>query len=124
MNICACTRQAQSGCNVSELSDNRTDKGLHNVFIDAVNELHNKLPVLGESGSEVSHLIPEPRTFSEVTRLLADVKIYWLKSDLKDIKYDQNQTFLMDYPEKGGPVTPCMDVYKSKIKHDGSIDML
>ena len=26
-----------------------------------------------------------------------------------------NQTFLMDDPEKGGPVTPCMDVYNEKF---------
>ena len=28
----------------------------------------------------------------------------------------------MDDPEKGEPVAPCMDVYKAKIKSDGSLD--
>ena len=32
-----------------------------------------------------------------------------------------NQTFLAQYQEKGGTVTPCMDVYKAKIQSDGSI---
>ena len=27
-------------------------------------------------------------------------------------------------PEKGEPVTPCMDFYKEKIKSDGSLDKL
>ena len=30
----------------------------------------------------------------------------------------------MDDPNKGEPVTPHMDVYKEKIKYDGSIDKL
>ena len=35
-----------------------------------------------------------------------------------------NQTFLVQEPEKGGPVTPCMDGYKAKIQSDGSLDKL
>ena len=34
----------------------------------------------------------------------------------------KNQTFLVDDPEKGDPVTPCMDAYKSKLQYDGSLD--
>ena len=30
----------------------------------------------------------------------------------------------MDDPENGYPVTPSMDVYKAKIKSDGSLDKL
>ena len=30
----------------------------------------------------------------------------------------------MDDTEKGGPVTPCMAVYKESIQYDGSIDKL
>ena len=30
----------------------------------------------------------------------------------------------MDEPEKGEPVTPCMDVYKANIQSDGSLDKL
>ena len=31
-----------------------------------------------------------------------------------------NQNFLVDDPEKGEPVTTCMDVYKVKTQSDGS----
>ena len=88
-------------------------KGLHKVFNVFVRKLNNPLPSLGESGSEVSHFIPKSRNFTEVTRLLAEVKNDWIKSTLKEIKnLINNQNFLMDYPMKGYPVTPCMDVYK------------
>ena len=61
----------------------------------------------------MSHFIPEPRNFAEVTRLTADVKKSWVKANLKDIKkLINNQTFLMDNKEKGELVKPCMDVYK------------
>ena len=67
------------------------------------------LPILGESGSEVSYFIPDPRNFAEVNRLSDDIKKPWIKNLIK------NQTFLVQEPENGGPVTPCMDVYKAKI---------
>ena len=35
-----------------------------------------------------------------------------------------NQTFLIYEPEKEDLVTPCIDVYKAKIKFDGSIDKI
>ena len=66
---------------------------------------------MGESGSEVSHFIPEPRKFAEVTILPAYVKKAWLKTNLKGNKnLINNQTFLMYYPEKRDPVTTYMDV--------------
>ena len=49
-------------------------KGLHKVFKAIVNEISQDLPILDESGSEVSYLIPEPRNFSEVTILSDDIK--------------------------------------------------
>ena len=90
-------------------------KVLYKVFKTVVNELNNSLPNFGESGSKVSHFIPEPRIFPEVTRLPADFKKNWLKATLKDTKnLINNQTFLINKEEKGDPVTPCMDVYKEK----------
>ena len=56
-------------------------KGIHKYFKLVVNELNNALPTLGESESEVSHFIPEPRNFAEVTRLPADIKKAWLKTN-------------------------------------------
>ena len=66
---------------------------------------------MGESGSEVSHFIPEPRNFSEVTKLSDDINKPQLKAILEEIKnLINNKTFLVEYPEKYKPVTPCMDV--------------
>ena len=49
----------------------------------------------------------------------------WLKANLKEIKnLINNQTFLIEYQNEGGPVTPCMDVYQAKIHSDGSLDKL
>ena len=44
-------------------------KGLHKVFRTIVLEILQELTNFGESGSEVSHFIPEPRNFAEVTKL-------------------------------------------------------
>ena len=38
------------------------------VFKGVVNELSESLPIMGESGSEVSYFIPEPRNSAEVTK--------------------------------------------------------
>ena len=43
-------------------------KGLHKVFSTIVKEIWQELSNFGESGSEVSHFIPEPRNFAEVTK--------------------------------------------------------
>ena len=49
----------------------------------------------------------------------------WLKATSKEIKnLIRNQTFILDDPENGYPVTPCMDIYKGKIQSDGSLDKL
>ena len=80
---------------------------------------------LGESGSEVSHLIPEPRKLAEATKLSGNIKKPWLKETLKEIKIlINNQNFLIEDPNKGEPVTPCMDEYKAKVQSDGSLDKL
>ena len=79
----------------------------------------------GESGSEVSHFIPEPRNFAEVTKLAENIRKPWLKATLKEKKnLINNQTFMIEDPKDGEPVTPCMDVYKAKIQSDGSLDKL
>ena len=83
------------------------------------------LPPLGESGSEVSRFIPEPRNFAEVKKLSNDINKPWLQATLKDIKnLINNQNFLVEYPKKGGPVTTCVDVYKAKTQFYGSLDKL
>ena len=73
----------------------------------------------------MSHFIPEPKNFEEVTRLPADVKKGWLKATLKEIKnLISNSKFMMDDPEKGYPVTPFMDVYKEMFHSDSSLEKL
>ena len=53
------------------------------------------------------------------------MKKIWLKANLKEIKnIINNQEFLVQEPEKGNHVTPYIDVYKSKIQSDGSLDSL
>ena len=48
-------------------------KGLHKEFSTVVKDIFQELTPLGESGSEVSHFIPEPRKFAEVTKLSENV---------------------------------------------------
>ena len=97
-------------------------KGLNKVFKTVVKNISQDLPIFGESGSEVSYFILDPRNFSEVTRLSDDIKKPFLKSNQKEIKnLISNHSFLVQEPEKGEPVTPCMDVYKTKIQSDGSL---
>ena len=100
-------------------------KGLHKVFSTVVKEISQELATLGESGSEVSHFIPEPRNFAEVKKLSENIIKPWLKATLKEINnLINNQTFLIEDQNEGEPVTPCMDVYKAKIQSDGSLDKL
>ena len=58
-------------------------KGLHKVFSTIVKEILQELATLGESGSEVSHFIPELRNFAEVTKLSGNIRKPWLKATLK-----------------------------------------
>ena len=100
-------------------------KGLHRVFSTIVSEILQELTNFGETGSELSHFISEPRNFAEVTRLAENIRKPWLKATLKEIKnIINNQTFMIEEPKDGEPVTPCMDVYKAKIQSDGSLDKL
>ena len=44
---------------------------------------------------------------------------------MKEIKnLINNQTLLIEDPDKDEPVDPCMYVYKAKIQCDGSLDKL
>ena len=100
-------------------------KGLHRVSSTIVSEISQEITNFRESASEVSHFIPEPRNFSEVTKLAENIRKPWLKATLKDIKnLINNQTFIIEDPKDGEPVTPCMDVYKAKIQSDGILDKL
>ena len=49
-------------------------KGLHKVFSTIVKEIWQELATLGESGSAVSHFIPEPRNLAEETKLSENIR--------------------------------------------------
>ena len=105
------------------LSTEKMDKVSPKFFKNVVNEILESLPIIGELGSEVSYFVPEPRNFVEVTRLSEDIRKPWLKANLKEIyNLINNHTFLVNEPEKGESVTPCMDAYKAKIQSDGILD--
>ena len=71
------------------------------------------MKLLGESGSEVSHFVPESRNLAEVTKLSDNINKPWLKATLKEIKnIINNQTFIIENQNEGELVTPWMDVYK------------
>ena len=100
-------------------------KGSHKVFKTVVKEILQDSPILGESSSEFSHLIPEPRNFDELTKFSDDIKKPWLMANMKEIEnIINNQNFIAQEVEKDEPVTPRMDVYKAKIKSDGSLDKI
>ena len=100
-------------------------KGLHKVFSTDVKEILQELTPLGESGSEVSHLILEPRNVFEVKKLSENIKKPWIKATLKEIKnLINNKCFLIEDQNEGEPVTAYMDVYKAKIQSDESLDKL
>ena len=61
-------------------------KDLQKVFKIVVKAIPQVLPIFGESGSEVSYFIPDPRNFPEVTKFSDDIKKPWLKATLKKIK--------------------------------------
>ena len=90
-------------------------KCLHKLFKAVVNEIFQFLPILVESGSEISYFIPSPRKISKVTRLSEYIKKPWLRESLKYLNnLINNQNFQVQYPEKGEPVTKCIDFYKEK----------
>ena len=58
-----------------------------------------------------------------MTNFSGDIKKPWIKTTLEEIKnIINNQTFIVQDPEKGDPVTPYMGVYKDKTQFYGSLD--
>ena len=95
--ICDSIKQRQSEWKGALKATRSMGKGLHKVLSTVVKEILQELTPLGEYGSEVSHFIPKPGNFSEVTKVLEDIKKPWLKATLKEIKnIINNQTFLIE----------------------------
>ena len=58
-----CIKQGIKWPKGSLLSTQNMGRGLHKLFRAVGNELSESLPIMGESGSEVSYFVPEPRKF-------------------------------------------------------------
>ena len=67
-------KQRQSEWKGALKATRRMGKGSHKVFKAVVKEILQKLTPVGESGSEVSHFIPEPINIAEVTTLSDNIK--------------------------------------------------
>ena len=70
-------RQAQSYWKGAEILVKSMDQGLQKFFKVVVKKSNNQFPALGESGSYMFHFIQELRNFSEVVRLLTEIKKAW-----------------------------------------------
>ena len=66
MAICDRIKQKKSQWKGALRATHKMGKGLHRVFSTIVSEILQELTNFGETGSEVSHFIPEPRNFAEV----------------------------------------------------------
>ena len=83
LEICDRIKQNKLQWKGSLRATHKMGKGLHRVFSTIVSEISQELTNFGESGSEVSHFIPEPRNFAEVTKLAENIRKPWLKATLK-----------------------------------------
>ena len=125
LKICDCIKQNKLEQKGALRATKNMGKGVHKVFSTIVEEISQELTNFGESGSEVFHFIPELRNFAELKNLSENIRKPWLKATPKEIKnIINNQTFMIEDPKDGEPVTPCMDVYKVNIQSDGSLDKL
>ena len=70
-------------------------RGLHKVFSTVVKEISQELTPLGESGSEVSHFIPEPRNFAKVTKIIREHEETLAKGNSQRDKESNQQS---DFP--------------------------
>ena len=74
-----CVRQKESEWKGALKVTRSMGKGLHKVFSTIVKDISQELAALGESGSGVSHFIPEPRNFAEVTKFSENIRKPWQK---------------------------------------------
>ena len=120
-----CIKQRQLEWKVALRATRNMSKGSHKVFKTFEKKILQDLPPLGKSGSEVCHFIEGLINFAEAKKISDDINKPWLKETQKEIKnLIKNQTFIFQEPDKGDPVTPCMDVYKAKIQSNESLDKL
>ena len=75
-----CIKKIQSDWKRALIATQKMAKGLHRVFKIGVKEISKDSPTLGESGSEVSYFIQEPRNFAEMIILSDEINRSWPKS--------------------------------------------
>ena len=68
LEICDRIKQNKSQWKGALRATHKMGKGLHRVFSTIVSEISQELTNFRETGSEVSHFIPESRNFAEVTK--------------------------------------------------------
>ena len=68
-------------------------KGPHKVFQTVVKDILQELTPLVESGSEVSHFIPEPSNFDEVKKLSDNTKTLAKGNSERDKEFNQQSDF-------------------------------
>ena len=73
LKICDRIKQKKSQWKGALRARHKMGKGLHRVFSTIVLEILQELTNFGETGSEVSHFIPEPRKFAEVNKLVENI---------------------------------------------------
>ena len=69
-----CIKQKKSERKGALKATRNMGKGLHKLFSTIVSEISQELTNFGESGSEVSYFIPEPRNFAELTKLSENIR--------------------------------------------------
>ena len=73
--ICGHIKLIQAEWKGALLSTQNMGKGLHKLFKTVDNDISQAVSNLGESRSEISYFIPEPRNFAEEIRLLYYIKV-------------------------------------------------
>ena len=82
-NIRGCIKRGQAEWKGAVFSTQNKGKYVHKSVTSVVIDIFQGLQIFGESGSEVSYFIPEPRKIAEVTRLSEDINKYWIKTTMK-----------------------------------------
>jgi hypothetical protein len=91
---------------------------------EVLNELIPK--PLGDSGTDSTAFIPEPRTMKQVLREPLPVRTAWTKAfrkELNGLVFTQ-QAVAIDDPRDDDEVVPVKEIFKCKLDKTGQIDKL
>ena len=93
---------------------------MHLAFANTIQE------TLGDSGTDPTPFLPEPRDVWQIIRAPVHVRQAWSKPFYKEVKglITLREVFKQEEPKPGENVTPLMMVFKCKIDMYGMIDKL